>query len=140
MHGNDYHPISCFSCAVIKASRGILPETCPPEHCWCPNCKVYGHGPNDKPQCRFWKNQNTEWIAKHAKELEDPYQQKEHELKELHKVKQAMAKTADAVKAMVQANDAVFLEEIQDSLHNTTASGQFIQGSSNEPTVHSCLI
>ena len=141
MHGDDYHPISCFSCKVIKASGGTPPEVCPPEHCWCPNCKVYGHGPNDKPQCRFWKkNRNAEWIKKHAEGSEDPYQQKERELKELRKVKQATAKTAEAVKAMAQANDAVFLEEIQDGINDITASGQFVQGSSNEPTVHSCLI
>ena len=141
MHGDDYHPISCFSCKVIKASGGTPPEVCPPEHCWCPNCKVYGHGPNDKPQCRFWKkNRNAEWIKKHAEGSEDPYQQKERELKELRKVKQATAKTADAVKAMAQANDAAFLEDIQDGMNDITASGQFVQGSSNEPTVSSCLI
>ena len=47
---------------------------------------------------------------------------------------------AVAQQAMAQANDAAFLEDIQDGMNDITASGQFVQGSSNEPTVSSCLI
>ena len=96
---------------------------CPSGHYYCPNCKVRGHAPSDKAQCRFWrKNRNAEWIEKHAKEAESLRAQKEREAKELQKARRAGKKAADEAAAAARQADQEMLDDVHSGLEEIRAS------------------
>ncbi|EPT05696.1 hypothetical protein FOMPIDRAFT_11491, partial [Fomitopsis schrenkii] len=70
-HVKTEHAKHALCCVSVGLKGGVVPAVCPDAHYYCPNCKVNGHGPSDKINCRFWKhNRDKEWIAKRRSEAE----------------------------------------------------------------------
>ncbi|KAH9910949.1 uncharacterized protein B0H18DRAFT_1129301 [Fomitopsis serialis] len=100
-HYEDEHNASALCCAEHRIATGGIPDLCPDEHKYCPNCQVSGHGPSDR-RCKFWKrNMQKAWYDNAVKGIEkvvDQQKRVDNAIRALRtKAKRVAKAAADAV-------------------------------------------